>query len=296
MGQPDFIKEVGKLVASAPVDAWKAYLRWHYLNHYAGRLSTPFVVEDFHFSGTVLSSGVPENRPAAGSRVLEANRPAAGARAAWAELYVAKAFPPEAKAPGRRGLVKNVKAARRDDLSTLDWMSPETRREAVKNLDAIAVKIGATRRSGATTRPDAGAHERVRQERDAGRGLRPQVRPGQDRKAKGSDRVGHDPADGQRLLQPRSGTRSSSPPASCSCPLLRRAGRRRGQLWRHRRGHRPRADARLRRSGPQVRRGRQPASNWWTGEDAKALGSGRPGSPRSTTATWRWTTCTSTAS
>ncbi len=137
VGQPDFFKEFGRLVAAAPVDAWKAYLRWHYLNHYAGRLSTPFVVEDFHFSGTVLN-GVPENRPR-WKRVLEATDRLLGE--ALGQLYVAKAFPPEAKARAD-ALVKNVKAALRDDLSTLDWMSPETRREAVKKLDAIAVKIG----------------------------------------------------------------------------------------------------------------------------------------------------------
>jgi putative endopeptidase len=137
VGQPDFFKEVGRLVASGPVDGWKAYLRWHYLNRYAGRLSTPFVAEDFHFNGTVLN-GVPENRPR-WKRVLEATDRLLGE--ALGQLYVAKAFPPEAKARAE-ALVKNVKAALRDDLSTLDWMSPETRQEAVKKLDAIAVKIG----------------------------------------------------------------------------------------------------------------------------------------------------------
>ena len=40
--------------------------------------------------------------------------------------------------------------------------------------------------------------------------------------------------------------------------VLRRDDRRRGELRRDRRGHRPRADARLRRLGPQVRRRREP--------------------------------------
>ena len=36
------------------------------------------------------------------------------------------------------------------------------------------------------------------------------------------------------------------------------------QLRRHRRGHRPRADPRLRRSGPPVRRATATCSDWWT--------------------------------
>ena len=42
-------------------------------------------------------------------------------------------------------------------------------------------------------------------------------------------------------------------------PFYRARTRRGGELRRRRRGHRPRADARLRRSGPQVRRPGQPA-------------------------------------
>ena len=43
-------------------------------------------------------------------------------------------------------------------------------------------------------------------------------------------------------------------------PFYNDSGGRRGQLRRRRRGHRPRADARLRRSGPPVRRRGQPAA------------------------------------
>gem|GEM_PF-5956290 len=36
-------------------------------------------------------------------------------------------------------LVKNVIAALREDLTTLDWMSPATRTEAIAKLDALGV-------------------------------------------------------------------------------------------------------------------------------------------------------------
>jgi putative endopeptidase len=135
--QPDFAKELGVMAASVPVDAWKAYLRWNLVNHYASYLSRPFEEESFHFNGTVLN-GVPVMRPR-WKRVLQATDRQLGE--ALGQLYVAKAFPPEAKARAE-AMVKNIRAALRDDLATLDWMSPETRQEALKKVDAITVKIG----------------------------------------------------------------------------------------------------------------------------------------------------------
>jgi putative endopeptidase len=137
VGQPDFLKEVGRLVKEAPVDDWKTYLRWHLLNAYAGRLSSAFVTEDFHFKGTVLS-GTPKNRPR-WQRVTAETDHLLGE--ALGQLYVAEAFPPEAKEKAL-ALVKNVRATLRERLATLDWMSPQTREQALKKLDAMAVKIG----------------------------------------------------------------------------------------------------------------------------------------------------------
>jgi putative endopeptidase len=136
-GQPAFLSEVGRMAASVPLDTWKAYLRWHLLNAYADKLSSAVVAEDFHFKGTVLT-GVPQLRPR-WQRVLEATDQLLGE--ALGQLYVARAFPPDAKIKAEM-LVRNIKAALRERLATLDWMSPETRREALRKLDAIAVKVG----------------------------------------------------------------------------------------------------------------------------------------------------------
>jgi putative endopeptidase len=137
VGQPPFVKEVGDMVASVPLADWQAYLRWHVLNAYADKLSSAFEKEDFHFNSTVLT-GVPQMRPR-WQRVLETTDRLLGE--ALGQLYVAKAFPPEAKAQAEL-LVRNVKAALRDRLESIDWMSPTTRQEALRKLDAIAVKIG----------------------------------------------------------------------------------------------------------------------------------------------------------
>jgi len=137
VAHPAFAKELASMVAAVPLDDWKTYLSWHLLSSYADKLSTPFETEDFHFHSTVLR-GIPEMQPR-WKRVLEAADHLLGE--ALGQLYVARTFPPEARARAEV-MVNNIKAALRDRLTTLDWMSPVTREQALKKLDAIAVKVG----------------------------------------------------------------------------------------------------------------------------------------------------------
>lgn len=134
---PDFFKGMGKMVASVPVDNWKIYLRWHLINASAAALSTPFVDEDFHFKGTVLM-GIKEILPR-WKRCVRSTDDALGE--ALGQVYVKKAFPPEAKARAL-AMVKNLEAALADDIKTLPWMSEATRQQALAKLNAITNKIG----------------------------------------------------------------------------------------------------------------------------------------------------------
>ncbi len=61
----------------------------------------------------------------------------------WAvgQLYSERYFPAPTKA-AIEGLVANIKAAFRRRLQTLDWMSPATKREALKKLDTYTIKVG----------------------------------------------------------------------------------------------------------------------------------------------------------
>jgi putative endopeptidase len=137
VGQPDFLKELGQMLVQTPVDEWKTYLRWRLLNTYADKLSSPLVTEDFHFKGTVLT-GTPRNLPR-WERVVQTTDHLLGE--ALGRLYVEKEFPPEAKEKAE-ALVANIKGTLRERLAKLDWMQPKTREQALRKLDAIAVKIG----------------------------------------------------------------------------------------------------------------------------------------------------------
>jgi len=135
--EPDFFKAVDAAFTSVPLDDWKTYLRWHLIHSTANGLSSKFVEENFDFYGKTLT-GQKEMLPR-WRRCVESTDRLLGE--ALGQYYVQRNFPPEAKAQAIV-MVKNLIAALHDDLQTLDWMSPATREQAIKKLQAINLKIG----------------------------------------------------------------------------------------------------------------------------------------------------------
>lgn len=137
VSQPAFFKEIDNIVNSRSLEDLKTYLKWHVANSMAPYLNHDFVKTSFHFYSTVLS-GVEKMRPR-WKRIIGNTNNAVGE--ALGKLYVAEAFPPEAKESARE-MVENIKVAFRDRIEQLDWMSDSTKKEALKKLDAFKVKIG----------------------------------------------------------------------------------------------------------------------------------------------------------
>jgi putative endopeptidase len=137
VAHPDFFKGVDQMLVSVPIEDWKSYLRWHLAHDAADALSTAFVNENFNFYGKTLN-GVKELQPRWRRCVVATDQ---NLGEALGEVYVKKAFPPEAKARMRE-LVNNLIVALREDIPTLDWMSEPTRQAAIAKLNAFAIKIG----------------------------------------------------------------------------------------------------------------------------------------------------------
>jgi putative endopeptidase len=137
VGMPGFMKKIDTMLTATPVGDWQTYFRWHLIRATAEYLDAGIVKENFHFNGQILT-GVKEMRPR-WKRVLDAvNR---GVGEDLGQLYVAKAFTPEAKARAKV-MVMNLKAALHDRIEKLEWMSDATKQQAFKKLDAFGVKIG----------------------------------------------------------------------------------------------------------------------------------------------------------
>jgi predicted metalloendopeptidase len=137
IGQPDFFKALDGMLTSISLADWKTYYRWHLINTAAGLLSDPFVQENFAFNDRILR-GSKEIRPR-WKRCTAATDRQLGE--ALGQVYVQKYFPPEAKARALE-LVHNLLATLRDDLQSLSWMSPATRKAAIEKLEAFTLKIG----------------------------------------------------------------------------------------------------------------------------------------------------------
>ena len=135
--QPDFFKEVNTLLASESLDAWKSYMRWHRMHALAPALSNAFVNENFAFYGKTLS-GTQEILPR-WRRCVQSTDHSLGED--LGQFYVQKAFPPASKAKATE-MVDNLIAALRDDIAQLDWMGPDTKKQATAKLNAIMIKIG----------------------------------------------------------------------------------------------------------------------------------------------------------
>ena len=137
ISQPSYFKGMAKIIQDTPMPVWKTYFRWQALHAAAPYLNKAFVDENFAFYGTVLR-GVPQNRPRwqRGMRLLGGT---IGEQLGHA--YVDRYFPPSSKARVTE-LVHNLQEAYRQSISTLDWMGPETRQQALAKLSQYMLKLG----------------------------------------------------------------------------------------------------------------------------------------------------------
>ncbi len=135
--QVDFTKAFGNIVKSTPIDTWKAYLQWSLVDDAATSLTTKLDEEDFKFYGTVLN-GQPEQKPLWKRAVQSVN---ANLGEIVGEVYVKKHFSPEAK-KRMETMVDNLLKAYEESIKNLDWMTEETKKEALKKLSLFTPKIG----------------------------------------------------------------------------------------------------------------------------------------------------------
>jgi predicted metalloendopeptidase len=137
VNQPSYLAGFAKVVDATDLATWKAYFEWQLLRTASPYLSKTFADADFAFyEGVVSGVAVQEPRWKRGVRVVEG---AIGE--GLGKLYTAKYFPAERKAR-MEALVQNLMAAYKDSIDTLDWMSPETKREAQAKLAKFTTKIG----------------------------------------------------------------------------------------------------------------------------------------------------------
>ncbi|MFL6722343.1 MAG: M13 family metallopeptidase [Sphingomonas sp.] len=149
VGQPDAFTRLAATYAATPLDTLKAWMAFRVADAAAPYLPKAFADANFEFRGKTLL-GQAEQRARWKRGMLAVSGGDCGADPAscfgtfnWGvgRLYADRYFPPETKAQ-IEALVGNVKAAYRNRIEHLDWMSPATKLEALKKLDTYTVKVG----------------------------------------------------------------------------------------------------------------------------------------------------------
>jgi putative endopeptidase len=135
--QPSFLSGLGELLTPAHLEEWKDWLAWNIIHSAAAFLPGAFVTENFDFYGRTLT-GTPEQR-ARWKRGVSLVEGAMGESVG--KIYVHRHFPEAAKAD-MDVLVDNLIEAYRESITSLEWMSAETRDRALEKLDKFTPKVG----------------------------------------------------------------------------------------------------------------------------------------------------------
>jgi len=131
------LPKFAKIYAETPLSTLKAWQAFHVADGAAAYLSKPFVQARFEFRNKELA-GQPEQQPR-WKRAVAFTDGAIGESVG--RVYVARYFPPEAKAK-MDALVGDIHTALKARIEKLDWMGDATKAKALEKLSKFTVKIG----------------------------------------------------------------------------------------------------------------------------------------------------------
>ena len=137
VGQPEFVEGADKLISNLTPAEFRDYMEWGQIMSAAGYLSEDIAAESFNFFGKTMS-GRKENHPLwkrSTSQVEGQMGQALG------KIYVEKYFPASSK-KRMKTLVANLQKALANRIKEQDWMSEETKKNALDKLNSFYVKIG----------------------------------------------------------------------------------------------------------------------------------------------------------
>ncbi len=137
VANPAYFQALNGILEQADMPTIRNYLRVRLLDSFASRLPKAFDEENFDFYGRKLV-GIPQMQ-VRWKRCVSATDAALGE--ALGKVYVQKYFAGDSKQQ-TLDMVKAIEAAMNNDLTTLSWMSPETKVKAIQKLDLITNKIG----------------------------------------------------------------------------------------------------------------------------------------------------------
>jgi putative endopeptidase len=135
--QLDYVRALDGIITGTDLETWKTYLKWAALNASATLLTEELDKQNFEFYSKTLQ-GTEQPLPLWRRGVNAVN---ANLGEVVGKVYVKEHFPPEAK-ERMLELVNNLLKAYEVSIRELDWMTEETRVQALDKLSKFTPKIG----------------------------------------------------------------------------------------------------------------------------------------------------------
>ncbi|NRA12032.1 MAG: M13 family metallopeptidase, partial [Crocinitomicaceae bacterium] len=138
VSNPKHINSINRMIEEVSLEDWKNYLLWKTINHYAGHLDHNYIELNFNFYGSTLQ-GKKRMKPSNERAIEEITGMEFGemlGRAFVEEHYS------EIAQTRVNELVDNLLVVFRVRIENLEWMSPETKKQALNKLNSIGRKLG----------------------------------------------------------------------------------------------------------------------------------------------------------
>ncbi len=136
ISQPKYIQVFDTLFNNEDIESIKDYLTWNIFRGAADNLSIEISDANWEFYGKTLNGQI--ERKALKERALSTVNWSIGE--AVGKLYVAKMFPPKAKASAKE-MINNLQKAYVQRINNLTWMSAETKVKAINKVNSLQIKI-----------------------------------------------------------------------------------------------------------------------------------------------------------
>ena len=137
VGTDTSIRDAAQVFAETPVDVWRSYLAFHWVDNHAEYLTAPFAERHFDFhERTVRGQETPPSRDQRGWNTIFGHLDRDLGR-----IYADRHFPASSKA-SMVEMVRHIVEAYRQRVGAADWMAPETHAEALAKIEALAVNVG----------------------------------------------------------------------------------------------------------------------------------------------------------
>jgi len=137
VNQPSFFEATSDIFAETGLDTWKNYLAFQTMNRFAPVLGDDYFQAWFEFYRAGLQ-GIDEPRPQWKRAVNSVN---GNMGELLGQLYVDRHYQDEARIR-METMIANLKEAYRQSITELDWMSEETKQQALVKLSKFTPKIG----------------------------------------------------------------------------------------------------------------------------------------------------------